>query len=423
MRPEADAKKANARSDAVCPALSVLLTFNYQKTMGIIDFREIVSPKSDHTSVKDAPIGKSALPDDFEVFCQDFFTSVRPARIFERISNGQDNGLDLGIEEKSADGTAIRWLVSCKHKAHSNSSVAEHEEANIIERLFKWECDGFIPFYTTLPSGKVKALVEGVEKFGKRVDWYLKDKIEQELLGSAKGIELAARYFPRSMVNHYGKFIDTVQTYSMRDVRVDCGVASIAGISQSVLGASEESLSRTKEGLVHTANVLATMKAHATYFVTALNDAINLAPDFFIRDKEPIVLDDFTRVSPTWCPYSLYRASIDKDNGRGLAFVYFVAAAWTFWDHSKANQIFAEMMAFRSKISLGTELTSDEVKNMQASIEFKDSANYYLSKGLLSPGFVGLKLQEKTRDVVARLFAYTNPIPTLKQEGGIADSL
>lgn len=391
--------------------------------MGIIDFREIVSPKSDHASVKDAPIGKSALPDDFEVFCQDFFTSVRPAKIFERISNGQDNGLDLGIEEKSADGKTIRWLVSCKHKAHSNSSVTELEETNIIERLSKWDCDGFIPFYTTLPSSKVKALIQGVEKFGRRVDWYLKDKIEQELLGCAEGIALAARYFPRSMVNHYSKFIDTVQTYSIRDVRVDRGVASIAGISQSVLDASEESLSKTKESLVQTANLLATMKAHASYFVAALNDAINLSPDFFIFTKKPVVLDDFAGVSPTWCPYSLYRASVGRDNGHGLAFAYFVAAVWTFWDHSKANQIFAEMMAFRSKLSLGTELSSDEVNSLQASIEFKDSANYYLSKGLLSPGFVGLKLQEKMRDVVARLFAYTNPIPTLQQEDGIANSL
>ena len=49
--------------------------------MGIIDFREIVSAKADHASVKNAPVGTSALPDDFETFCRDFFDSLRVALV------------------------------------------------------------------------------------------------------------------------------------------------------------------------------------------------------------------------------------------------------------------------------------------------------------------------------------------------------
>ncbi len=387
--------------------------------MGIIDFREIVSPKTDHASVKEAPIGKSNLPDDFETFCQEFFTSVRPTTIFERISTGPDNGIDLGVEEVSSNGTKMRWLVSCKHKAHSKAAVSEDEEKNIIERLCKWECDGFIPFYTTSPSSKVKSLIEGVEKFGKQVDWYLKDRIERELLGCPEGIRMAARYFPKSMVNHYDKFIDTMQRYSVDDVSIDGGVASIAGVRQHLPDMTEGELLATKEDLAKTANVLATMKAHTPYFVMALNNAIELAPDFFNCGKKPETLEDFAYVSPTWCPYSLYLASIDRQNGRGLAFGYFVGVVWTFWDYSKANRIFAEMMAFRSNILSGAQLSPDEVNSLQKSVEFEDSANYHRALGLLSTGLVGLKLQEQMRDIVARLFAYTNPIPTpLRQRDG-----
>lgn len=379
--------------------------------MGIIDFREIVSPKSDHVSVKNASIGKSALSSDFELFCQEFFTSVRPARIFERISTGPDDGIDLGIEELLADGTKTRWLVSCKHKAHSKASVAGPEEINIIERLSKWECEGFIPFYTTAPSGTVKSMIEGVEKYGKKVDWYLKDRIESDLLRCSHGIQMAARYFPESMVNHYSKLIATIPSYTTGDVRVDGDMLSIEGIRKYVPGLSDNELLGVKESLVKDANVISTMTAHKSYFVLALKEALKMAPDFFTCTKTPETLEDFASVLPTWSPYDLYLASIDRANGRGLAFVYFIGAVWTFWSYSKAHRVFSEMMAFRSTCSIGTELSPDEVKQLKDSERFATLTNNNLAKGLLSPGLVGLTLQEEMRDIVARLFAFTNPIP------------
>jgi hypothetical protein len=379
--------------------------------MGIIDFREIVSGKADHESVLNAPIGTSALPDDFETFCLDFFVSLRGMTMFEQISRGADNGIDLGIEETCADGSRIRWLVSCKHKAHSNAAVTEDEEKNILERVYKWECDGFIPFYTTSPSGKVKTLIEGVAKAGKRVDWYLKDRIERELLGSAEGIRMAARYFPKSMVNHYSTFIAPLQTYLASDVIVDKhGVAGIAGIRHVVDGSDDE-MAASIEDLARTANVFDTMDAHEPYFVKALNDAIGLAPDFFDCKKAPVKLADFAHVSPTWCSYSLYCASIDRKNERALAFAYFVGAVWSFWDYARANRVFAEMRAFRGSLSRDDVPTPDRVASLRASAEFKRSVEHHMAQGYLSVGQVGVTLQEQMRDIVTRLFAYTNPIP------------
>lgn len=379
--------------------------------MGIIDFREIVSAKADHASVKNAPVGTSALPDDFETFCRDFFESLRGMTIFEQISTGPDNGIDLGVEEICADGSKIRWLVSCKHKAHSKAAVTEDEEMNILERLYKWECGGFIPFYTTSPSAKVKSNIEGVAKAGKRVDWHLKDRIERELLGSAEGVQMAARYFPKSMVNHYSTFIATMQTYSASDVVVDDdGIASIADI-RHVLGGSDDEVSATIEHLTKMANVFDTMDAHEPYFVKALNDAIAIAPDFFDCKRSPVTLEDFAHVSPTWCPFSLYRASIDRKNGRALAFACFVGTVWSFWDYARANRVFAEMRALRGRLSRNDDLTKEQVASLLASAQLKEAVEHHMAQGYLSAGLVGMMLQEQMRDIVTRLFAYTNPMP------------
>lgn len=124
-----------------------------------------------------------------------------------------------------------------------------------------------------------------------------------------------------------------------------------------------------------------------------------------------MTLADFAHVSPTWCSYSLYRASIDRRNGRALAFAYFVGAVWSFWDHARANRVFAEMRAFRGRLSLDDDLTPDQVASLRASEEFKQAVRHHMAQGYLSVGLVGILLQEQMRDIVTRLFAYTNPIP------------
>src|SRR5687768_8219253 len=46
----------------------------------------------------------------------------------------------------------FKWLVSCKHNAVSGISVSETEEPNILERVESFAADGFIGFYSTVPS-------------------------------------------------------------------------------------------------------------------------------------------------------------------------------------------------------------------------------------------------------------------------------
>ncbi|MDH1337493.1 restriction endonuclease [Comamonas thiooxydans] len=375
--------------------------------MGIIDFREIVSANANHASGKDAPLGKSNLPDDFEVFCEEFFTNVRRGKIFKTVSRGPDGGIDLGVEEILSDGSRIKWLVSCKHHAHSRNAVSDSDERNIVERITYWECDGFIPFYTTPPTTTVGNHIDGVEKFGKRVERYFKDRIERELLSSPAGIQLAARYFPQSMVNHYAKIVETAQCYKESDlIAHEDMLFGPGGLRRSMSGLNETQLIVAKTEMIRYANLLATMDMHAPYFVRALNDAITLAPAHFHGDGQATQLGDFINIRPTWSESDLVRASDDK----GLNFMYFVASAWSFWDWGSAHDAFAKAMVIRGELRSG--FSEADVEELKKSSEFSELVDHQKAKGLLTPGLVALLLQEEARDVLARLVAFACPIPS-----------
>ena len=53
----------------------------------------------------------------------------------------------------------FQWLVSCKHFAKSGNSVKETDEPNILERLSSFNADGFIGFYSTLPSSGLTEMI------------------------------------------------------------------------------------------------------------------------------------------------------------------------------------------------------------------------------------------------------------------------
>lgn len=92
--------------------------------------------------------------ENFELFARDFlqeigfFIETAPDR-------GADGGKDLLVTEKLKGRLGsynFRWLVSCKHNAKSNKSVSEADEPNILERVQGFKADGFIGFYSTVPS-------------------------------------------------------------------------------------------------------------------------------------------------------------------------------------------------------------------------------------------------------------------------------
>lgn len=156
--------------------------------MPILEFKEI----------PEAHIA-NGLQDTFELFARDFLQFMG-YRIIYNPDRGPDGGKDLIVEElRTGVGgeTAVRWLVSCKHKATSERSVSAADDANINDRVKANQCHGFMGFYSTLASSGLANILDGL---GNTIEHQVLDreKIEAELLHSTKGLEIVQRYFPHS---------------------------------------------------------------------------------------------------------------------------------------------------------------------------------------------------------------------------------
>jgi len=151
-----------------------------------LDFREI--PPA-NTGVGDQ--------DAFEEFAQEFL-EVSGYVIEDPASRGADGGKDLLVLETEGK-VAKRWLVSCKHFAHSGRSVSPNDETNILDRLGQFDCQGFIGFYSTLASS---ALIERLKSYKKHkgIDYKIfnRSKIQRLLVTKRQLQHLLQIYFPES---------------------------------------------------------------------------------------------------------------------------------------------------------------------------------------------------------------------------------
>lgn len=152
------------------------------------DFKEIASGQA------------GAGRDQFEMFAREFLVQ-EGFKIIVGPDRGPDNGRDLIVEEiRSGPGgeTLVRWLVSCKHKAHGGGSVTSADETNIRDRLDTHRCAGFLAFYSTLPSSGLSAILSALPPdYGLLL--YDAASIERKLLDNPRGRTLAARYMPVSL--------------------------------------------------------------------------------------------------------------------------------------------------------------------------------------------------------------------------------
>lgn len=140
----------------------------------------------------------SGVQDTFELFSRDFF-ELLGYKVVRGPSRGADGGCDLILEEHRqgiAGTTVIKWLVSCKHKAHSGASVSKSDEAEVKDSVESNGCQGFIGFYSTLPSSGLLQKVQAISSISHQ--FFDSSRIEQALLASAKGLDLVKRYFPKS---------------------------------------------------------------------------------------------------------------------------------------------------------------------------------------------------------------------------------
>lgn len=137
--------------------------------------------------------------DQFELFARDFLEFVG-FRILVGPDRGADAGRDLVAEETRTGPvgeTRVKWLVSCKHKAHSGASVTADDESDIHDRVRTHGCAGFIGFYSTLPSSGLASKLNA-PNLGFEVLVFDAERIEAQLLRNPDGCLLAQRFFPVS---------------------------------------------------------------------------------------------------------------------------------------------------------------------------------------------------------------------------------
>lgn len=156
--------------------------------MPVLDFKEIAQANI-----------ANGEQDSFEFFARDFFEMIG-FRIISGPDRGQDGGRDLLIAEERSGvmgKTEVKWLVSCKHKAHSGHSVLDKDEESIADRVRSHGAEGFIGFYSTIISAPLTRRLEGLRR-DFCVEVMCKEEIESRLLDTPSGRMIAERYFPKS---------------------------------------------------------------------------------------------------------------------------------------------------------------------------------------------------------------------------------
>lgn len=157
-------------------------------------------PALDFKEIPEANVG-GGLQDTFELLARDFF-SMFGFKIETGPDRGPDRGRDLLISELREGplgATPVRWLVSCKHFAHSGEAVGMNDEPNISDRVRGQGASGFLGFYSTLPTSQFTGHLDGLRtNQGLECQIFDRERIERELLTRDNGTAIAKRYFPKS---------------------------------------------------------------------------------------------------------------------------------------------------------------------------------------------------------------------------------
>jgi hypothetical protein len=171
---------------------------------------------------KEIPQGNLANgeQDTFELFAREFL-EMTGYEILSGPDRGSDGGRDIIVQEIRtgiAGTTHVKWLVSCKHKAHSGSSVGLTDEQDITDRVRLHDCAGFIGFYSTLPASSLTKKLEGFVTTVPGFEFQIidKEKIERVLLGTGPGLGIAHRFFPIS----YGKWDSSNRDVDLAMLRI-----------------------------------------------------------------------------------------------------------------------------------------------------------------------------------------------------------
>jgi len=114
---------------------------------------------------------------------------------------GADGGKEILMIERVSGPMhteTFRWLVSCKHTAHSGVAISEiTHERNILERVKTFRADGFLGFYSMLPTAGLNTRLRALRDNGELAAYKIFNGalIESEVLTLGRSW-LVRRYFP-----------------------------------------------------------------------------------------------------------------------------------------------------------------------------------------------------------------------------------
>ncbi len=139
--------------------------------------------------------------DDWESFSRDLLVMLGFA-VEAPPNRGADGGKDLIVVEHLTGKLGrypFRWLVSCKHNAHSGKSVSESDEPNLVERVVSHRCDGFMGLYSTVPSSGLAQRLHSLKSAGNLKDYRVLDsRIIENHLVTRGFAPLLLRYLPQA---------------------------------------------------------------------------------------------------------------------------------------------------------------------------------------------------------------------------------
>jgi len=156
--------------------------------MGFVDFKELPTAK-----------GGQEGQDVWALFTREFFAALH-IDVEEGSDPGPDSGRELLIAEtrKGILGSGRHgWLVSYKHYAHSNKSVPNRDGPDVLVRVRRFRADGFIGFYSTIPSSELN---RALESYKSQINVIVYDAalIERNLLNNPDLKGVFERFSPQS---------------------------------------------------------------------------------------------------------------------------------------------------------------------------------------------------------------------------------
>lgn len=289
--------------------------------------------------------------DTWELFSRDFL-SLRGYKIVGEPSRGPDGGIDIAVEENrpGIDGeTIVRYLVSCKHNAHSGKAVSDLIENNIIDRLKRHKCSGFIGFYSTLPSTTLANALRELEIEHTVYDY---KKIEMFLMKMAGGFDLVKRYFPSYSNAYLAQDAIVFQTYNENDLTEKNGIFSITIPGHGTI------LSGIKQDVINGANELVMHQYSYGPFLSAWKDGVKLFPNYFHIPEAGIdAADKVNNLAPKWEMQDQFHKIKPMQR-------VFVACMWSFFDNEKGQSIL-EKLVYHNFASIG-QVTNTERRHILA---------------------------------------------------------